>query len=85
MTASRELYEETGLRLTCRRVRSWVAAAQPEIDVDVFAAEANLDAPICLSDEHDRYEWVQPADLDRCLPDWVGEMYREVLELVSDP
>ena len=82
-TAARELYEETGLRLTCRSVRSPVAEAQREIAVDVFAAEATTDAPVRLSDEHDRYEWVQPDDLDRCLPAWVQEMYREVLELVA--
>lgn len=82
-TAARELYEETGLRLSCTAVRSRVAALQPEIDVDVFSAEADADHPVRLSEEHDRYEWVQPEDLGRCLPDWVQEMYLEVLESVS--
>lgn len=82
-TAARELYEETGLRLTCRPVRSRVAAAQPEMDVDVFVAEAEADQPVRLSHEHDRYEWVQPEGLDRCLPAWVKEMYLEVLEGVA--
>ena len=82
-TAARELYEETGLDLTCSPVRSRVAAAQAEIDIDVFIAEVSADATIRLSDEHDRYEWAQSDDLERCLPRWVGEMYREVLERVS--
>ena len=81
-TAARELYEETGLRLTCRPVRSSVAEAQREIEVDVFVAEATGDAQVRLSEEHDRYEWVRLDDLDRCLPAWVGQMYREVLEIV---
>lgn len=55
-TAARELYEETGLKLTCRPVRSAVAEAQDEIEVDVFAAEAPADARVHLSEEHDRYE-----------------------------
>lgn len=81
-TAARELYEETGLRLVCRPVYSHVGAAHREIDVDVFTAEANADETIRLSAEHDRYEWVAPRNLDRCLPRWVGEMYQEVLGLV---
>jgi 8-oxo-dGTP pyrophosphatase MutT (NUDIX family) len=82
-TAARELFEETGLRLSCVPVRSRVAAAQAGIDVDVFAAEADADQLVRLSDEHDRYEWVEPDDLHRCLPTWVQEMYLEVLELAS--
>ena len=30
-------------------------------------------------DEHDRYEWVQPEELTRCLPAWVSLVYAEVL------
>jgi 8-oxo-dGTP pyrophosphatase MutT (NUDIX family) len=82
-TAARELYEETGLSLTCEPVRSLVGAALPEVEVDVFAAEATPDEEIRLSDEHDRYEWVHD-NLDRCLPPWVGEMYQEIIGLVSD-
>jgi 8-oxo-dGTP pyrophosphatase MutT (NUDIX family) len=81
--AERELSEETGLRLACWPVGSAVAEAQREIEVDVFAAEATGDADVRLSGEHDRYEWVRLDDLDRCLPGWVGQMYREVLESVS--
>lgn len=79
-TAARELFEETGLELRCIPVASRVATAQHGIDVDVFTAEADGDQPVSLSDEHDRYEWVQPTDLDRCQPAWVYEMYLEVLE-----
>jgi 8-oxo-dGTP pyrophosphatase MutT (NUDIX family) len=81
--AERELSEETGLRLACWPVGSAVAEAQREIEVDVFAAEATGDADVRLSGEHDRYEWVRLDDLDRCLPGWVGQMYREVLESAS--
>jgi len=80
-TAARELFEETGLRLTCIPVISKVATAQPAIDVEVFTAEAEADQIVNLSDEHDRYEWVEPDDLDRCQPAWVHEMYLEVMEL----
>jgi hypothetical protein len=57
--------------------------AQPGIEVDVFAAEAEADVSVRLSDEYDRYEWVEPAELRRCLPAWVGEMYFEVLGLLD--
>jgi 8-oxo-dGTP pyrophosphatase MutT (NUDIX family) len=83
VTAARELSEETGLTLACRPVRSPVAEAHREIEVDVFVAEASADADVRLSDEHDRYEWVRLADLDRCSPSWVGQMYREVLDIVG--
>lgn len=73
----------TGLRLGCEPVLSRVAAAQSGFDVDVFAAEAESNAPLRLSAEHDRYEWVHPKDLDRYLPAWVRAMYRGVLELVG--
>jgi len=46
----------------------------------VFEAEAPADAEITLSSEHDRFEWVTPSELTRCLPAWVGSTYREVLE-----
>jgi 8-oxo-dGTP pyrophosphatase MutT (NUDIX family) len=81
--ATRELFEETGLTVACTPLASRVAAAQPGIDVAVFAAEVHTGQSICLSDEHDRAEWVQLDDLGRCHPTWVQEMYLEVLELVS--
>ena len=77
--AERELLEETGLSLTCTRVESPTAAAQRDFDLSVYAAEATDDANIQLSDEHDRYEWVRPEELTRCLPAWVPAMYAEVL------
>lgn len=40
VTAARELFEETGLWLRCIPVESRIAAAQPEIEVGVFAAQA---------------------------------------------
>lgn len=82
--AARELSEETGLSLVCRPVRSAVAEAQREFDVDVFVAEATADDTIRLSDEHDRYQWARRDDLDRCQPAWVGQMYREVLDAVGE-
>lgn len=68
--AQRELEEETGLRPTLR----------PLFRDDVcegYVAEVDADATIVLSDEHDRYEWV---DLDtarrRCRPETIAEMFR---------
>jgi 8-oxo-dGTP pyrophosphatase MutT (NUDIX family) len=83
VTAARELAEETGLAVACRPVRSAVAEAQREIEVDVFVAQATAGADVRLSDEHDRYEWVRLGDLDRCLPSWVGQLYREVVNMVA--
>ena len=71
---------ETGLRLRIVPVSSRIAAEQPGINVDLFTAEASVDDRVCLSDEHDRFEWVKPGELDRCLPTWVAEMYWESLE-----
>lgn len=77
--AQRELQEETGLVLPCEPVPSSVALAQPDIDVSVFAAEAPRDAQITLSEEHDRFEWVRPNELRRCLPAWVHAVYTDAL------
>ena len=81
--AERELHEETGLSLRCAPVNSRVAAAQEGLDVSVFAAEVPPDSRVTLSVEHDRYEWVRPEDLSRCLPGWVHEMYVEVLGILG--
>jgi 8-oxo-dGTP pyrophosphatase MutT (NUDIX family) len=84
--ARRELLEETGLRLDCRPICSVVAQAQTGIDVVVFTAEATTDADVVLSLEHDRYEWVHPEQLERCRPQWVRDMYEEVLQqTASEP
>lgn len=53
--AERELFEETGLRLSLRRIDT--AAT----DWPVFQGTAPRDAPIGLSAEHDRASWL-PAD-----------------------
>lgn len=81
--AERELREETGLSLACVAVDSLVADAQQAIEVSVFAVEVPADARVCLSAEHDRYEWVRPNELARCLPEWVREMYVEVLGVLE--
>jgi 8-oxo-dGTP pyrophosphatase MutT (NUDIX family) len=82
-TAQRELFEETGLRLECVPVASPYAAAPPGFDVDAFAAEARADDLVTLSEEHDRYAWVQPEKLDRCRPAWVSAMYLAALEFTG--
>ena len=73
--AERELREETGLSLPCAVLNSPVATARPGIELSVFAVEVPPDARITLSDEHDRYEWVRPDGLGRCLPSLVRELY----------
>jgi hypothetical protein len=49
----------------------------------VFAAEVPPDARVTLSVEHDRYEWVRPDQLARCLPGWVRELYVEALGVLG--
>ena len=85
VAARRELREETGLELDLDAVDSRVALAQREVDVAVFAAEAQADDVVVLSDEHDRYEWVAVGEVKRCLPAWVADVYREALALVLEP
>jgi dATP pyrophosphohydrolase len=57
--AARELLEETGLRLACS-LDCADEAAWP-----VYVAEAPRDCAVCLSHEHDRFEWLT---LDQALP-----------------
>jgi 8-oxo-dGTP pyrophosphatase MutT (NUDIX family) len=83
-TAERELFEETGLRLECIPVAAPYAAAPPGFEVDVFAAEAPAGGNIALSEEHDRYEWVEPSRLTRCRPTWVQALYEETLATVLE-
>ena len=80
--AWRELREETGLELDCEAFESQVARARLDVDVAVFVAEASADDVVALSDEHDRYEWVAVDEVERCLPTWVADVYREVLARV---
>jgi 8-oxo-dGTP pyrophosphatase MutT (NUDIX family) len=83
VAAERELFEETGLALRCEPVILSADAVPADVDVAVFVAEAREDAEVRLSDEHDRYEWVRPEDLVRCLPAWVPAMYIEALGIVG--
>lgn len=54
--ADRELHEEAGLSLTRRRIDTGEEWAR-------YVAEAPADAVVTLHDpEHDRYEWVPPAE-----------------------
>ena len=61
--AARELHEETG-------IDAWPTAVEPEDDGWlVYALEVAVNADVRLDDEHDRYEWVTPANaLTRCRP-----------------
>jgi len=68
--ARRELREETGLvplRLyNLSRVELFYQHRQDEVAlVPVFVAFAAADAPVALSDEHDRGEWLPVADAGR--------------------
>ncbi|HEV8634812.1 MAG TPA: NUDIX domain-containing protein [Chloroflexota bacterium] len=54
--ARRELLEETGLRLDC------TFACLDESGWPVYLAEAPADCAVCLSDEHDRFEWLPRAE-----------------------
>ena len=81
--AERELFEETGLELRCEPVILNTDAGPVDVDVAVFVAEAREDAEVRLSDEHDRYEWVRPEDLVRCVPAWVPAMYIDALGTVG--
>ena len=71
--AARELMEETGLDLACTPACADVPAWP------VYLAEALPDCAICLSDEHDRFEWL-PLDeaLPRVLPEVVRAQLRRV-------
>jgi 8-oxo-dGTP pyrophosphatase MutT (NUDIX family) len=61
--AERELLEETGLALACRRVR--VGDGR----LAYFTAEAPIEADITLSDEHDAFCWAErEAVIAVCLP-----------------
>ncbi|MBA2296060.1 MAG: NUDIX domain-containing protein [Actinobacteria bacterium] len=66
--ATRELREETGMRVPFERVRD-----SPTDDVAVHVAKVESDAQVILDGEHDRYAWVSLDEaLRRCLPREVG-------------
>jgi 8-oxo-dGTP diphosphatase len=65
--AARELAEETALRLAC------VPDCTDEPGWPVYLAEVLPDCAICLSEEHDRFEWLP---LDEALPRVLPEVVR---------
>jgi 8-oxo-dGTP pyrophosphatase MutT (NUDIX family) len=83
--AQRELFEETGLLLDCRVASFHGGRVSFDGGVcHVFHAEAKSDAAVVLSEEHDAYEWVSVEEAARrCLPAWVGAMYRDVVTEVA--
>jgi 8-oxo-dGTP pyrophosphatase MutT (NUDIX family) len=71
--ACRELLEETGLDLACKRIDR---EAGPAL---VYVAEAPAHAEVRLSPEHDRYEWLSTEQAAaRCRPTWVGALFEEL-------
>lgn len=75
--AERELREESGLSLDCRRVligdESWWH----------YVAEAPADAVVTLSVEHDEYRWMPAPDAATLvLPEFIGERMREADALI---
>lgn len=76
--AKRELREETGLDLEVYRTDfggpEWV----------VYMAMAPPDAPVILSEEHDRYEWVPVEEaIARCTPESVALQFERVHERLA--
>ncbi|MEV4415227.1 GNAT family N-acetyltransferase [Catellatospora sp. NPDC049609] len=70
-TALRELREETGL----------TGVAPVPVDLSgswaLFAAEVGADAAVTLNDEHDRFAWVPPSEVDELVrPPHVAGRYR---------
>src|SRR5262249_6808842 len=76
--AQRELLEETGLALP-------VMHAPSDIEVcAVYVAKADRQAEILLNEEHDRFEWVTPAEaMARCKPDVVAGEIRAAMALLD--
>ena len=71
--ARRELFEETRLSITLRRV---VGTSYP-----TFAGEVVGEPDVVLSDEHDALDWVDAEELiRRCRPDRVSSGLADALE-----
>lgn len=71
--ARRELFEETGLSITLRRV---VGTSYPS-----FVGEVAGEPDVVLSDEHDALAWVDGEELvRRCRPDVVSSGLADALE-----
>lgn len=76
--AERELFEETGLALTCRPVR--VGDGR----IAYFVAEAPVRAQVTLSDEHDALRWAdRESVIGSCLPRWVAEDFARIAACVE--
>lgn len=78
--AERELWEETGLRLSCTLTDAGDQAWY------VYVAEASEGQAVVLSDEHDRFAWLplqEAANIS--LPERVGEQILRVGKLIGDP
>ena len=75
--ARRELEEETGLRLALHGINhapDWAS----------YWAEAPFDAPVRLSAEHDRYEWVTRDEaVRRCQPAVVAEQFEALADAAA--
>jgi 8-oxo-dGTP pyrophosphatase MutT (NUDIX family) len=80
--ATRELAEETGLKLPCVRVDGGG-------DWAIFVAEAPPDTIVTLDDEHDGSRWLPPVEaLAACRPATVADAVREAIvaiERTTDP
>jgi 8-oxo-dGTP diphosphatase len=60
----REVFEETGLRITIQRVAGTAESEMPTVKVVHLIMEGQAEAgKVCLSNEHDDYAWVDPEDI----------------------
>lgn len=76
--AQRELQEETGLALPLRH-----APCENEVCA-VYVARVDASMEIILNEEHDRFEWVSPAEaMVRCTPDVVAGEIRAAMALLD--
>lgn len=77
--ASRELEEETGLKLPC--TPTYVGGDEWY----VYYTEAPLGVSVALSAEHDRFEWLPAREAAaRCLPPLIGDQLLGVAALIGD-
>jgi 8-oxo-dGTP pyrophosphatase MutT (NUDIX family) len=78
--ARREVLEETSLDLTPRPC----GAGSPAWPVYLVEAAAQSPVSLAWDSEHDRYEWVSPAEaVARCRPEAVSRALQEALRLVQ--
>ncbi|MBD3861251.1 MULTISPECIES: NUDIX domain-containing protein [Bacillus] len=74
----RELFEETGLQVDCKELiiaeKSW----------SLYYGEVDNDVTISLSEEHDRFLWVDFDEaISRCSPEIVKDQIRYIYKLIS--